>query len=136
MDFDEMIGCRSWPVRPSPSMHNVLEHPEKPEFYHQDHTGTDLVPRQRVLVVGGDTTHFKNKTDQRNADLEDAAMWPVKALEIQSYTPYFVSGLLFFWVIPQFVPQLGLGENALAAYSAGGVTYYLKNSGNPQIKKS
>lgn len=136
MDFESMVGHRTWPVRPVPSMHNQLEHPEKPMFYHQDHTGTDLVHRQRVLMIGGDTSDFKNKEDQRNADLEDAALWPAKSLEIQCYTPYFVSGLLFFWVIPQFLPQLGVGENVLAAYGAGGITYYLKNSGNPQVKKS
>lgn len=135
MDFEGMIGHRTWPVRPAPSMHNDLEHPQPPMFYHQDFLGTDLIPRTRVAVQGGNTTDHKNNDDQRTADLEDAALWPAKTLAIQNYTPYFVSGLLFFWVVPQFLPEVGLGENAIASYVAGGVTYYLKNHGGPQLKK-
>lgn len=136
MNFEAMVGHRVWPVRRQASMHNPLEFPDAPLFYHQDKTGTDKVHRHEVHTVGGDTTDFKNTHEVRNQDLEDAALWPGISAKRQCLAPFVVSGLMMFWLLPAYVPQFGIGETFLASYAAGGVTFYLKYAGGPQIKNS
>lgn len=131
-----MVNSRNWPVRRQASLHNPLEHPEPPLFYQQDYLGTDKVHRREVHTVGGDTTDFKNLEKARNKDLEDAALWPGFSAKRQCLAPFVVSGLMLFWVVPSYIPSFGMGEAFLASYAAGGVTYYLKYAGGPQIKTS
>lgn len=131
-----MVNSRNWPVRRQASLHNPLEHPELPLFYQQDYLGTDKVHRREVHTVGGDTTDFKNLEEARNKDLEDAALWPGFSAKRQCLAPFVVSGLMLFWVVPSYIPSFGMGEAFLASYAAGGVTYYLKYAGGPQIKTS
>jgi len=136
MDFEAIVGSRAWPVRRQASMHNPLEHSQPPLFYRQDYLGTDKVNRQEVHTVGGDTTNFKPLEEARNKDLEDAALWPGFSAKRQCMAPFVVSGLMLFWVVPSYLPSFGIGESFLASYAAGGLTYYLKYAGGPQIKTS
>jgi hypothetical protein len=136
MDFEEMVSTRPWPVKPPASMHNEIEHPAPPFFYHQDMTGTDRVPRRAVETRGGDTTDYANEQDVKNQTLEDSAFWMTKTLEIGCYTPFVTSGLLGLYVLPVFVPSFGLGQIALSSYLVGSATYYLQNSTGPQLKKN
>lgn len=136
MDFEAMVGSRVWPVRRSASMHNPLEHPQPPLFYHQDYSGSDKIPRRQVHTVGGDTTDFKTQDEARNKDLEDAALWPGISAKKHCLAPFVVSGLMLFWIAPAYIPSFGMGESFLASYAAGGLTYYLKYAGGPQIKNS
>jgi hypothetical protein len=136
MDFESMVSSRVWPVRRRAIAHNDLEHPAPPLFYHQDFTKTDRIFRRQVHTTGGDTTDFKDTEQAKNKDLEDAALWPGFSAKKGCMAPFVVSGLAMFWLIPSYVPAFGMGETFLAAYAAGGLTYYMKYAGGPQIKNS
>lgn len=134
MDFEPMAIVRDFPVLLKPSMINQLTNPDSPMFYQQDMTGTDKVNRVRVYTVGGDTNNYHKADGQRKRDLEDAAEWPVTSLKKNCYTPYIVAGVLMFFALPALLPSFGVGETVLVSYSAGGLTYYMKFAGNPQLK--
>ena len=131
-----MVDSRVWPVRRVASMHNPLEHPVPPLFYHQDSSKSDKIHRRQVHTVGGDTTDFESLHAARNKDLEDAALWPGISAKRHCLAPFVVSGLMLFWVVPAYIPSFGMGENFLLSYAAGGAAYYLKYAGGPQIKYS
>lgn len=135
MDFESMAMNRNFPVLLKPSMINELTHPlPAPMMYQQDQLGTDKINRVRVYTVGGDTQNFHRAAGQQKRDLEDAAEWPVTSLKKNCYTPYIVAGILMFFALPALLPQFGVGETVLVSYSAGGLTYYMKFAGGPQLK--